>query len=130
MQKIASKLPSPRVGVEVLRWGMVFIFFFFGVAKFAAYEAKALEPIVTEYPLFFWLPPLVGLRGTSNVIGVLELATGAIIALGAWSARAGLVGGAMGAFTFVVTLSFALGAPLWEPGYGFPFMGGFAQFLF
>jgi reactive chlorine resistance protein C len=130
MQKLIDALPSPRLGFEVLRWAMVFIFLFFGIAKFAAYEAEALEPIVTIYPLFFWLPPLVGVQGTSNVIGVTELATGLMIALGAWSARAGLIGGAMGTFTFLVTLTFAIGAPLWQPGYGFPFMGSFAQFLF
>lgn len=130
MKMLAKNLPSPRLGVETLRWGMVFIFLFFGIAKFAAYEAEAIVPIGTNYPLFFWLYPLVGVQGTSNVIGVTELVTGLLIALGAWSARVGMVGGAMGVCTFLVTLSFALGAPLWEPGYGFPFMGSFAQFLF
>lgn len=61
------------------------IFFYFGVAKFAAYEAEGLRPIVTVYPLFSWMPPLIGIQGTSNVIGVIELSAGLMIALGAWS---------------------------------------------
>jgi reactive chlorine resistance protein C len=130
MLKLLDKLPPLAFGIGALRWSMVFIFAFFGVAKFAAYEAQALEPIVTVYPLFFWLPPLVGIQGTSNVIGVVELATGLLIAIGAWSHRAGFVGGMMGVATFLVTLSFALGGGLWQEGYGFPFMGSFAQFLF
>jgi uncharacterized membrane protein YkgB len=130
MNKPLDRLPPLTFGISALRWSMVFVFAFFGIAKFAAYEAQALEPIVTVYPLFFWLPPLVGIQGTSNVIGVVELATGLLIALGAWSHRAGFAGGLMGVATFLVTLSFSLAAPLWQDGYGFPFMGSFAQFLF
>lgn len=130
MTKILDRLPPLTFGIGALRWSMVFVFTFFGIVKFTAYEAQALEPIVTNYPLFFWLPPLVGLQGTSNVIGVVELATGLLIALGAWSHRAGFIGGLMGVATFVVTLSFSLGGGLWQDGYGFPFMGSFAQFLF
>jgi uncharacterized membrane protein YkgB len=127
---LLNRLPSPSFGIGALRWSMVFIFLFFGISKFAAYEAQALEPILTAHPLFFWMPPLFGLQGTSNVIGVIELATGAMIAAGAWSQRAALLGGAMGTFTFLITLSFAIGAPLWQEGYGFPFIGSFAGFLF
>lgn len=130
MMKLLDRLPPTGFGIAAFRWSMVFIFAFFGTAKFAAYEAQALEPIVTTHPLFIWMPPLFGLRGTSNVIGVVELATGLLIAAGAWSHRAGLIGGAMGVATFLTTLSFAIGAPLWQEGYGFPFMGSFAQFLF
>src|SRR3546814_14398119 len=50
--------------------------------------------------------------------------------LGAVSHRAGLLGGLMGMATFLVTLSFSFGAELWKEGYGFPYMGGTAQFLF
>ncbi len=130
MNKLLDRLPQVSFGIATLRWSMVFVFAFFGIVKFAAYEAQALEPIVTVHPAFFWMPPLFGLQGTSNVIGVIELAAGVMIALGAWSNRAGFIGGAMGVCTFVITLSFALGAPLWQDGYGFPFMGSFAQFLF
>ena len=130
MNTLINRLPPLSFGIAALRWSMVFVFAFFGIAKFAAYEAQALEPIVTVHPAFFWMPPLFGLQGTSNVIGVIELATGVMIALGAWSHRAGVVGGAMGVCTFVITLSFALGGGLWQEGYGFPLMGSFAQFLF
>lgn len=130
MRILLDRAPTVSFGVAALRWSIVFVFAFFGIAKFAAYEAQALEPIVTVHPAFFWLPPLVGLQGTSNVIGIVELGTGLLIALGAWFHRAGAIGAAMGVCTFVTTLSFALGAELWQPGYGFPFMGGFAQFLF
>lgn len=130
MLRLLDRLPPLDFGIAALRWTMVFIFAFFGIAKFAAYEAQALEPIITVHPLFSWLPPLVGLQGTSDIIGVIELATGTLIALGAWSHRAGLPGSLMGVATFLVTLSFALGGGLWQQGYGFPFISSFAGFLF
>lgn len=130
MLKLLDRLPSLTFGIGALRWSMVFIFAFFGVAKFAAYEAEGVSGIAMHYPLFAWMYPLIGVQSTSNVIGTIELATGVFIALGAWSHRAGLLGGTMGMCTFLITLSFTLGASLWEPGYGFPFMGSTAQFLF
>ena len=130
MRKILDKLPAQTFAVGALRWSMVFIFALFGIAKFAAYEAEGVARTAMHYPLFAWMYPLIGVQGTSNVIGTIELSTGVLIALGAWSHRAGLLGGLMGMATFLITLSFSFGATLWEEDYGFPFMGSTAQFLF
>ncbi|WP_447930872.1 DUF417 family protein [Sphingopyxis fribergensis] len=130
MYKILDKLPARTLAVGAIRWSLVFIFALFGIAKFAAYEAEGVARTAMHYPLFAWMYPLIGVQGTSNVIGTIELSTGVLIALGAWSHRAGLLGGLMGMATFCVTLSFSFGAALWEKGYGFPFMGSTAQFLF
>ena len=119
-----------RLGEEALRWSLVVIFLFFGVAKFAAYEAEGVAHLAEHYWLFGWLYPLGGPRFASDVIGTLELTTGLLLAVGARFPRASLVGGAMGMCTFLVTLSFMIGAPaLFEEGYGFPFIGSTAQFL-
>lgn len=130
MYKILDKLPAQTVAVGALRWSIVFIFALFGIAKFAAYEAEGVARTAMHNPLFAWMYPLIGVQGTSNVIGTIELSTGALLGLGAWSHRAGLLGGLMGMATFLITLSFSFGATLWEEGYGFPFMGSTAQFLF
>ncbi len=122
-------VPSDAAATAALRWSLVLIFLFFGVAKFATYEAEGVAKIASHYPLFAWMYSLWGARGASNVIGTIELATAAALAIGAWSARISLLGGLMGMCTFLITLSFLLGAPLWEPGYGAPFIGGIAQFL-
>lgn len=130
MQALLRHFPRVTFGFGALRWSLVFVFLMFGIAKFAAYEAEGVAKIGMVYPLFAWMYPLIGVQGTSNVIGTIELSAGGLIALGAWSQRAGLVGALMGVCTFLITLSFTLGAPLWQEGYGFPFMGPFAQFLF
>lgn len=125
-----GKTMSERVGEEALRWSLVVIFVLFGTAKFAAYEAEGVAGIAQHYWLFFWLYPLGGVQFASNVIGTLELSTGLMLALGSRFTLASLVGGAMGVCTFLVTLSFMIGAPTaFEPGYGFPFLGSSGQFL-
>ncbi len=119
-----------RLGEESLRWSLVVIFLFFGVAKFAVYEAEGVAGIAEHYWLFAWLYPLGGPLFASGVIGTLELTTALMLALGSRFRLASLLGGAMGVATFLVTLSFMIGAPkLFEEGYGFPFLGSTGQFL-
>lgn len=119
-----------RLGEECLRWSLVVIFLFFGIAKFAAYEAEGVAGIAEHYWLFAWLYPLGGPLFASGVIGSLELTTALMLALGSRFRLASLLGGAMGVATFLVTLSFMIGAPkLFEEGYGFPFLGSSGQFL-
>jgi uncharacterized membrane protein YkgB len=121
---------TDRIAEESLRWSLVVIFFLFGTAKFAAYEAEGVQGIAEHYWLFFWLYPLGGYRFASDVIGLLELSTGIMLALGTRFSLASLIGAAMGVCTFLVTLSFMIGNPhSWEDGYGFPFLGSSGQFL-
>lgn len=116
-------------GRAALRLGIVLIFLVFGYMKFLPYEAEGVAGIARDYWLFSWLYPLVGVAGASAVIGVLELTAGVLIALGGRFPRLGLLGALMGVATFVVTLSFALGVPIVEPGYAFPALGSTGQFL-
>ncbi|MGH6782175.1 MAG: DUF417 family protein, partial [Sphingomonadaceae bacterium] len=118
-----------RLPVAALRWSLVLIFALFGTAKFAAYEAEGVSHIAQDYWLFGWMYPLLGVQGASNAIGTIELLAGLMIALGARWSLAGLVGGLMGVATFLVTLSFMIGAPVFQEGYGAPFLGSSGQFL-
>ena len=122
-------VPSNASGIAALRWALVVIFGMFGTAKFAAYEADGVAGIASNYPLFSWMYPLWGVQGASNAIGIVEIATALMLAAGAWSARASVVGATMGCATFLITLSFMLGAAIWEDGYGAPFLGSTGQFL-
>ena len=118
------------IGNEALRWSLVVIFALFGTAKFAAYEAEGVSRIAENYWLFGWLYPLGGVRFASGVIGTIELTAGLLLTLGARSAWLTLIGAGMGVCTFLVTLSFMIGAPAaFEKGYGFPFLGSTGQFL-
>jgi len=124
----AARLTAPD-GRAALRLGIVLIFLVFGYMKFLPYEAEGVAGIARDYWLFGWLYPLFGVAGASAIIGVLELTAGVLIALGGRFPRLGLVGALMGVATFVVTLSFALGVPIVEPGHAFPALGSTGQFL-
>ena len=118
------------LGVSLVRWSIVLIFFWFGGMKFAAYEAEGVAGIAQNYWAFGWLYPLVGVAGASAVIGVIEISAGVLIAFGQRSALASFLGGLMGVATFLITLSFMLTAPTaWQEGYGFPALGSSGQFL-
>jgi uncharacterized membrane protein YkgB len=89
-----------------------------------------VKGIAESYWLFGWMYPLLGVQGASNVIGVLEIGAGLLIALGGRFSFAGLVGALMGVATFLVTLSFFFTAPgIVADGYTFPALGSTGQFL-
>ena len=115
-----------HAGQLVFRYGLALIFVWIGILKFTAYEAKNIEPLVMNSPIWSWAYQSLGLTGLSNLIGVIEILVGVLIApkLSAL--------GSMGAIlTFVITLSFTLTTPgVWEPGYGFPALAALpGQFL-
>jgi uncharacterized membrane protein YkgB len=114
---------AERVGISVLRYGIVLLLVLIGGAKYFAFEAAAIEPLVTNSPLLSWMPGVLGLRGTSNVIGTMEIATALAIASRPFSPAASAIGSAAGALTFLVTLSFLFSTPgalsLAHPAAGF-----------
>ena len=118
------------LAIDVLRWTMVLIFLWFGGLKFATYEAEGLASVARDYWALGWLYPLAGVAGTSIVVGLVEIATGLLIAAGQISPNASLAGGAMGMIIFLITLSFLPIAPMvWQDGYGFPALGLTGQML-
>jgi reactive chlorine resistance protein C len=99
------------IGLNVLRYSLVFIFLVFGSLKFTAAEAAAVKPLISNSPFMSWMYSFLSDRGVSMVIGVSELATAALLALRPISARAGLIGGALAVATFAITLSFLFTTP-------------------
>ena len=105
----ASNGFAPRlrgVGAFVLRYSLVFFLVFFGALKWTAAEAKAIEPMVSHSPFFFWLYPAFGVQGGSEVIGVVELVIALLIVVRRWAPRASGVGSTAAVGMFLVTLSF------------------------
>jgi uncharacterized membrane protein YkgB len=64
----------------VLRYGLVAILLYLGTFKFTGEEAKAIEPLVANSPLFSWLHAVLGTQGISNLIDVVEIVIAALIA--------------------------------------------------
>jgi uncharacterized membrane protein YkgB len=116
---------------HLLRASMVLIFLFFGYQKWWNYEAKALIPYISNGPLIFWMYPVFGIRGATWFLGVSEWLFGALMFLGFWNKKAGVVGALGGVASFVSTTTII---PFFPDGWaasagGFPAMKENVAFL-
>ncbi|KPF59062.1 hypothetical protein IP88_16335 [alpha proteobacterium AAP81b] len=100
-----------RTGRIVMRSSLVFFFFAFGLYKFTAVEAAAIQPLMANSPLFAWLYGVFSVQGASNFIGVVEITAAVLIALRAWSPRASAVGSLITVVALLGTLSFLFTTP-------------------
>lgn len=99
------------VGIGVLRYGIVFLLVVIGAAKYFAFEAEAIQPLVEHSPFLSWMIGAFGVQGASNVIGTLEIAIGLAIASRPVAPTLSAVGSALGVVTFLTTLSFLFSTP-------------------
>ncbi len=95
-----------QIGAGVLRYSLVFFFVAFGLYKFTPQEAAGIEPLMAHSLLLFWVDPLLGVRGGSALIGVVEIAIGLGIAARQISPKLAVWGSLGAAFALVNTLSF------------------------
>lgn len=119
--QIAEKGAGSFKSLALLRWALVIVFLWFGGMKFTEYEANAIAPFISNSPFMSWLHSLFGIRGASYVIGVLELSTAVVLAIGARIPFFSALGAAMSATTYLITLTFFVTTP----GIGEATAGGF-----
>jgi reactive chlorine resistance protein C len=109
------------IGGTVLRYGLVAILLYFGTCKFTVEEAKAIEPLVVNSPLFSWLHAALGTQGMSNVIGVAEIVIAVLIAARPLSPDISALGSLLSIGMFLSTLSLLFSTPgLWHVVDRFP----------
>lgn len=118
-----------RLGEAIAFVGVLLPLVLIGVAKFTTPEIEALRPVITGTPWLAWLHPVLGERGASYLLGIVELLTAACLLLSLRWAVAGVVGGALASLTFLTTCSIMLALPIWDPAIGFPVPGPMGQFL-
>lgn len=106
---LASRLS--RAGAFVLRYSLVLFLFLFGALKWTAAEAQGIEAMVSHSPVLFWLYPLFGIQKGSEVIGVIEIVTGILIASRRWSPASSALGSLAASGIFIITLSFLFTTP-------------------
>ncbi len=119
------------VEAMLLRYGLALIFLWIGGVKFTAYEAQGIRPLAENSPLMSWLLAVLSTQAFSNLLGVVEIATGVLLALRPLSALAAAIGSGMAIATFLTTLSFLFTTPGWERSLGgFPALSALpGQFL-
>jgi uncharacterized membrane protein YkgB len=116
---------------HLIRASMVIIFLFFGYQKWFQYEAQVLIPYISNGPLIFWLYPVFGIRGATRFLGVAEWTFGALLFLGFWNKKLGILGALGPCVTFISTVTII---PFMPDGWaasagGFPAMTEHVSFL-
>lgn len=116
---------------HLLRAAMVVIFAWFGYDKWFESEITALAPLITHGPFIFWTIPVLGIHGTAILLGTAEWTFGALLLLGFWNKKLGMLGALGSIATFISTLTILPFVPDgWDAGAGgFPAMAMNAAFL-
>jgi len=131
--KILTKLGLLKKDLDyhVVRASMVIIYFFFGYQKWFAYEAQGLIPFISNGPLISWMYPAFGIQGASWFLGVSEWLFGALLFLGFWNKKLGILGALGSCVTFIMTITIIPFMPDGWPASagGFPAMQGNVAFL-
>src|SRR5215217_1801052 len=91
------------VGGLAARYGLVIVIAWFGGMKFTNYEAKGLQPLVSESPLMNWLYDIFSVYTFSVLLGVFEVAAAVLIAVKPWWPKASVFGSALAVLLFAAT---------------------------
>lgn len=116
---------------KAIRASMAIVWFFFGYSKQQLYEQKDLAGLVPHGPLIFWMEPMFGMRGTGYFLGISEWVICALLLLGFWDKRAGILGALGVCVSMVSTWTIIPFLPnAWEASAGgFPAMSQTTAFL-
>jgi uncharacterized membrane protein YkgB len=129
---VQTRLPVlENVSAALARYGLVVVIAWIGALKFTEYEAKGIAPLVSESPFMSWIYEVLPVMTFSALLGVLELATAALIAIKPWWPRLSIAGSAIAVGLFTTTLSFMFTTPgVFEASAGgFPVLSSTGQFL-
>lgn len=100
-----------KTGYFIAVYGLAIVLIWIGIFKFTPTEASGIKGLVENSPLMAWMYRVFSLQTVSNIIGAFEVLTGLLLVASPRWPKAGMVGGAMAAATFLVTLSFLLTTP-------------------
>jgi reactive chlorine resistance protein C len=103
--------PFELVSGAILRYSLVLFLVLFGLAKFTQGEALTIQPWVANSPFLSWLYAVTSVQGGSDLIGVIELILGVLLAVRPWWPRPSLIGSLGATIAFAVTLSFLFTTP-------------------
>lgn len=125
----ASKLE--RLGLGILRYGLVVVLLWVGCLKFTQYEAEGIKPLVMNSPFVSWGYSVTTITGFAKLIGIIEIILGILIAMRRVSTKASAIGSIGAIIMLILTLNFLISTPgVWQPDYGFPFLSPMpGQFL-
>lgn len=109
------------VGWRALYVALAVIFLWVGAMKFTDYEASGIAGFVMNSPIVGWWHALLGIKGTSYMLGIYEMIAGLLLAARFMSPKLSAIGALMSVITYLITVSFFVTTP----GVAEPLAGGF-----
>jgi reactive chlorine resistance protein C len=106
------------IGTHVTRYGLVVVLLWIGGMKFTTYEAEGIKPMVANSPLMGWVYGVMSVTAFSALLGVIEIAIAALIAVRPVWPVGSAVGSGLAVGMFLTTFSFLFTTPGWEPSLG------------
>jgi uncharacterized membrane protein YkgB len=91
--------------------GLILVLLWIGIYKFTPTEAKLIEPLLANSPLFSWQLAVFPLETLSKIIGVIEIIVALLILLEFKFKRLAQVGYLIAVIMFLSTLSFLFTTP-------------------
>ncbi|MCD0467014.1 YkgB family protein [Flavobacterium sp. ENC] len=116
------------VGTVATRYSLVLLLLSFGVFKFYAFEAEAIQPLVANSPFMSWLYRLLSVGQVSALIGAVEIVLAVLIAIKPWQPKLSAYGSFGAVLMFITSLTFLISTPgMWitQEGLPVPSDGGF-----
>lgn len=117
-------------GLSTLRAALALNLVWIGRLKFEDYEVENIRAMVSSHPMFSPLFTKLGEQRLARLIGVAEIALGALIAAKPLAPRASALGSLGAAGMFATTLSFLVTTPgVWQENHRAPKLSIVGQFL-
>jgi len=109
--KALSEKNDLNLGFYIMFFGTVLILLWEGLLKFAAFEAKGIEPLVANHMFTSWMYNFLSVQGASNVIGTVELSIVVLLFWGLKDIRIAKIAAIGLLLTFGMTVSFLFTTP-------------------
>ena len=106
-----TDINTQQIGNLISKAGLVLVLLWIGIYKFTPSEAKLIEHLLVNSPLFSWQLAIFPLETLSKIIGVIEIIVALLILLEFRFNRLAQVGYLVAVIMFLSTLSFLFTTP-------------------
>ena len=106
-----TDINTQQIGNLISKAGLVLVLLWIGIYKFTPTEAKLIEPLLVNSPLFSGQLSIFPLETLSKIIGVIEIIVALLILLEFRFNRLAQVGYLVAVIMFLSTLSFLFTTP-------------------
>jgi len=134
LAKLAAWIDERNVAFLVCSIGMIVMLLWAGSFKMTRPGAEGIIPLVSNSPLIWWHFKLFGPYIGSDLIGLTEWLSGALLIVGYFKPKAGILGGLVATIIFFTTSTMIIttpGAIISVPGIpGMRYMSFMGLFLF